>query len=210
LKQIPFDVAGAQALLDSAGWIQVAGQTTRSKDGIPLSFEILVPNTSKPRMTYGQLLVDQFRALGVTVTLRNLETRVLGPAVDSGTFDAYIGSLTVTPGLKGVSTSWGTAGVRGGGFNYGWYSNPRFDATLDSALAEFAPEKSADLWVRAYQIILDDAPAIWLYEERNIGVMHARIRPAGLRADAWYVNLADWSVDPDKRIPRDKEGGGVR
>ncbi|MBC8089921.1 MAG: peptide ABC transporter substrate-binding protein [Phycisphaerae bacterium] len=208
LKQVQFDVAHAKALLDSAGWTLAPGQTVRSKGGVPLSFDILVPNTSKPRMTYGTLLADQFRGIGVTATPRNAETRVLGPAVEGGKFDAYIGGLTVTPGLNAVAGSWGTAGVHG--LNYGWYSNPRFDATLDSALAEFTPAKSSALWVRAYQIILDDAPAIWLYEERNIGVMHRRIRPAVMRSDAWYANLAEWTVNPSERISRDNQRGRAR
>jgi peptide/nickel transport system substrate-binding protein len=113
-----------------------------------------------------------------------------------------LGSWVVTPGLKGLPQAWGSRGVHS--LNYGWYVNTTFDATVDSALAEFNPAKSSELWVRAFQIILDDAPAIWLYEDRNIGVMHKRIQPATMRADAWYSHLADWTIDPAQRIARDK------
>lgn len=204
LKQLPFDLAHAQALLDSAGWKRTGDQ--RSKNGVPLSFDIVLPNTSQPRITYAQLLVDQFRAVGATVNTRVLETSLMGPAVGAGKFDTYLGAWTVTPGLKGLPQSWGTPGVHGP--NYGWYSNPAFDATVDSALSTFQPAKSSDLWVRAFQIAINDAPAIWLYEDRNIGVMHKRIQPAKMRADAWFANLADWTVDPSQRIDRDK--GGIR
>jgi len=33
---------------------------------------------------------------------------------------------------------------------------------------------------------------------------------APMRADAWYANLADWSVNPAQRIARDKNSGAVR
>lgn len=196
LKQLPFDPAHARALLDSAGWTLPAGKDVRSKDGLPLAFDIMVPNTSQPRMTYATLLADQFRAVGATANVRILETKVLGPEVESGRFDTYVGALNLTPGLKGLSQTWGTAGVHG--INYGYYTNQRFDATVDSALAERNASKSSDLWVRAYQIILDDAPAIWMYEDRYLGVMRKRVQPQNMRADAWYANLADWTVDSSK------------
>ncbi len=213
LKELPFDVAHAKALLDSAGWIVPGGKADRgkaerSKDGVPLAFEIVLPNTSKPRLHYATLLADQFREVGATATVRGIETSLMGPAVGMGRFDTYLGALTVTPGLKGMTQSWGGRGVHG--LNYGWYANSRFDATVDSALAAFTPSKSSDLWVRAFQVILDDAPAIWLYEERNLGVLHKRIQVAPMRADAWYANLADWSVNPAQRIARDKNSGAVR
>jgi peptide/nickel transport system substrate-binding protein len=36
--------------------------------------------------------------------------------------------------------------------------------------------------------------------------MHRRIQHATIRADGWFMNLADWSVDPAQRIDRDRIG----
>jgi hypothetical protein len=35
---------------------------------------------------------------------------------------------------------------------------------------------------------------MWLYELRNAQGVSKRIRVSGIRADAWWTNLADWSV----------------
>lgn len=56
---------------------------------------------------------------------------------------------------------------------------------------------------RAYQIIVDDAAAIWLYEVRNHAAVHERFNIPSWRSDAWWLTLGDWTVDPDKRLPRD-------
>jgi len=42
---------------------------------------------------------------------------------------------------------------------------------------------------------VDDAPAVWLYELRNAQAVSRRIRLSGIRPDAWWANLADWSVN---------------
>ena len=65
---------------------------------------------------------------------------------------------------------------------------------LDSAVREMNPTTSAALYKRAYRILVEDAPAIWLYELRNAQGVSKRIRPTGMRPDAWWANLADWSV----------------
>ena len=71
------------------------------------------------------------------------------------------------------------------------------------------PAAVADSGRRAFQQAIDDVPSVWLYEERVPVVVHKRIRMAPLRADGWYANLADWSVDPAQRIDRDRVGLGA-
>jgi len=35
---------------------------------------------------------------------------------------------------------------------------------------------------------------MWLYELRNAQGVSKRIHPTGMRPDAWWANLADWTV----------------
>ena len=79
-----------------------------------------------------------------------------------------------------------------------------FDAQLDSALATGNPAKARPHWLRAYQTIVDDAPAVWLFEPRLVAGVHRRVRVAGLRADGWWTRLADWSIPARERIGRDR------
>ena len=56
------------------------------------------------------------------------------------------------------------------------------------------PARSAELYRRAYRILVNDAPAMWIYELRNVQGSSKRIEPVGIRPDAWWAKLADWSV----------------
>ena len=74
--------------------------------------------------------------------------------------------------------------------------SPRTVVVLDhvievTGLVQLAP--------RDRQTIVDDAPAIWFAEPFRIMAIHKRIRTTGMRADAWWANIADWAMMPGAR-----------
>ncbi|MHB1225263.1 MAG: hypothetical protein ACYC2G_14645 [Gemmatimonadaceae bacterium] len=81
------------------------------------------------------------------------------------------------------------------GANFGRYASRDFDLTVDGAIVTFDPALRARLFRRAYQIILDDAPAVWLYEPRNLAAVRSRLVPVDVRPDAWLAGLGDWRVE---------------
>ena len=204
-KQLPYDVATAKALLDSAGWRDSDGDGVRDRSGVPLAFNILIPSSSASRQRYAVLLQEQYRAIGVKATPQVLENNAWSEAVDSHAFDAYLGAWQPSPGLVGLMQTWASRGSS----NAGRYDSPVFDALLDSALTTFDPTTSRRYWARAFQQIVDDVPAVWLYEQRSPVAINRRFITTPLRADGWFVGLADWRVDPAQRIDRDRIGLGT-
>ncbi|MCU0647247.1 MAG: peptide ABC transporter substrate-binding protein [Gemmatimonadaceae bacterium] len=207
LRPLPFDVAHAKALLDSAGWVDGNGDGVREKNGVALAFEIMVPTSSETRRRFAILLQEQLQAVGAKVGVDALELNTVIARASSRDFDAYMGSWSPTPGLAGIPSVWGSRAARAEkGQNWQSYESAAFDAGVTRALESFDPATSRTAWVQAYQQILDDAPSVWLYEPRAIAGIHRRVRPTGLRADQWYAGLADWQIDPAERLPRDQIG----
>src|SRR5581483_4812716 len=97
-----------------------------------------------------------------------------------------------------------TAGIGPTGQNALRYSNHTVDALMDSAAATTDPARVKSLMLRAHQLIIDDVPALWLYDYANILAEPRRFDIPPMRADGWWTNIPDWSVPPDKRIDRDK------
>ncbi|MBL0169128.1 MAG: peptide ABC transporter substrate-binding protein [Gemmatimonadaceae bacterium] len=206
LRAIPYDMAAARGMLDSAGWMDTNGDGVREHEGQALAFELLVPSSSPTRMKLSELIQAALKEVGAKVTLQPLDgPTALGPRLEARDFDAWMGGWAPNPGLQGMRQTWAS---RGDG-NYQSYVSPAFDALMDSALTTFDASRSRGYWTRAFQQAIDDVPSVWLYEERTFVVLHRRIRIAPLRADAWYANLADWSVDPAQRIDRDRIGVGT-
>lgn len=201
--QLPFDSARASRLLDSLGWVRRGSDGMRAKNARELAFTLIIPTSSLTRIRMGPLLQEQLRRMGIRVQLEQLESSTEGDREARGTFDAALGSHTMPSSPDGMRETWGSHGIGKNGVNYGSYSNPRFDALLDSALRADSTE-AREKFTSALAVINDDAPAIWLYEPLKILGVHRRIRTAEMRPDAWWFDLAEWYIPPAERLLRDR------
>lgn len=209
LVQIPFDVEGAKRLLDSLGWRDANGDGIREKAGRLLEFGIMVPTSSAPRMQFAVLLQEQLRQVGVKANVEAMEFTTMRTRMGQRAFDSYLGLWGTDPTPSGIRQTWGTPGARASdGSNYGSYENPAMDALVDTALASFDPAASRAHFKRVYQMVIDDAPAIWLYEPRPYIIVHKRVRPEGMRADGWFYGIEKFWIPESERIPRDRIGLG--
>jgi peptide/nickel transport system substrate-binding protein len=204
LVQIPFDLPRAKQLLDSLGWRDANGDGVREHNGRPLEFTLSVPSSSKARVQMAVLIQEQLRQAGVKVDVDQLDFPVLVERERKRAFDAVMHGWSTQPSPGSVRGSWGTAGSRAAsGNNYGSYESPVFDAYVDSALASFDPAARKAYFSKAYETIIQDAPAIWLAEPTPTVGYNARLHLAPLRSDAWWAHIPDWWIPSDKRIPRD-------
>lgn len=205
LQQIPYSSDGARRLLDSLGW-RDPGDGVRRRNGRALEFTLSIPGSSRNRVNMAVIVQNQLRQAGAKANIERLEFASFVDRETRHAFDAVMGGWHVDPSPGGIRQTWGSAGSRAGGSNYGSYESHVFDAAADSALAVMDLGERRIRFKRAYQLILDDAPAIWLAEPRTTLGMHRRIRTPGLRPDAWWVNIADWWIPPSERIARDRVG----
>jgi peptide/nickel transport system substrate-binding protein len=201
----PHDIARAKSVLDSAGWRETP-TGVRQKADRRLEFGLLVPSSSRARMAYAVLLQEQLRAVGVKVNLETVDYPTYQARQEARDFDAAMMAWSTDPGASGTKQYWHSASASGGGNNYVGYMNPRFDTLLDSAIASFDPADSKRYARRAYEVLVADAPAIWLYDLVPLAGVHRRVRTPGLRADGYWAGLADWHIPASERIARDRVG----
>lgn len=206
LKELPYDVAAARALLDSAGWLLGPNDSVRTKNGVRMRIEVLVPAGSPNRDRMAVLLQDQLRSVGAELVIQRLEINNLVTRLESANFDAFMHGWNMSPGLVGLRQVWTTSSFGGSGSNYGGYRSATYDANIDSALSSFDPVVAKRTLVRALQTIIDDAPGIWLAEDGAIAGMHERIEPGVLSATGWWHGLPAWRIPADKRNDRDRIG----
>jgi ABC-type transport system substrate-binding protein len=82
------------------------------------------------------------------------------------------------------------------------YGNPVVDAAIDSALREPDAARSRAHYRKAYQGIIDDVAAVWLYENRSFMAVNRRVKPEIRVSDAWWRYLRLWSIPATDRLPR--------
>lgn len=201
VRQIGFDRAAAMRTLDSLGWRAGPGGV-RARNGRQLAFTLLVP-VIPTRVALSVLIQEQLRLAGVKVDIEKIDMSAMVDRVKLRTFDAVMGGFTSSPSPSGVTQTWTSAAAAKGGLNYGGYESKPFDAQVDSAGASGSIAIAKAHYKTANQIIVDDAPAIWLYEPPILAGANVRLQIGTVRADAWWMGIPGWTIAPGKELPRD-------
>ncbi len=190
---IPYDPQRSARALDSLGWKR-GPDGLRARGNTQLAFTLMVPISSPIRRKIAVLLQEQWRKAGANVRVEELELNTFGARMDERKFESLLNAWHIDPTPSSVREEWASSEIRKGRYNATSYRSAAFDAVIDSAVKEMNPSRSVDLYRRAYRILTDDAPAMWIYELRNVQGASKRIHPVGIRPDAWWAKLADWGV----------------
>ena len=186
-----YDVAKAKALLTEAGYKPNASGIME-KDGKPLAFTLLTYGTQGKT---GEILQQQFKDIGVQVTLQNVEYGVLFQTLAGGDFDMAIDVL-----------GWPNAGVLFVMFHsstIGLYNRSRV-TSLDPAIGAMVVattqegfEKTAGDLQRA---VVENAYTVPLYGAADTTVINNRVQgPLSVPVARWlYLYDAYLETGPQK------------
>jgi peptide/nickel transport system substrate-binding protein len=171
------DVAGAQKLLDAAGYTK-GSDGIYTKGGKKISVRFSTTAGNKLRETQGELFQAQMKQVGIDIKIANLDSQKLfGDALPNGNFDiadfAWVGGPFAVSGNRDIYRT-------GAGSNYGQYANSKVDQLFAQAMAEFDTNKAADLLNQIDQIVTDDMATIPLYN-----------KPTFLAFRNTFVNVSD-------------------
>lgn len=207
IAQIPFEPAAARRTLDSLGWRDANGDGIRERNGRELRIRIGAPTSSAIRIQLATLIQAMLKDVGVRADIEQLEMNQFLERTFGGDYDAAMMAVRHDPSPGGLRQSWSGAAAREpDGSNSSGYASATFDALVDSGLTSMDLAAGGRFFRRAYETIVQDAPAVWLYETKNFTAHHRRIRPVRMRADAWWANIAEWTIPAAERIPRDRVG----
>ncbi len=206
LRTPGYDLEGAKRLLDSLGWRDTNGDGIREKGGRQLRFSLAAPTSSQTRMRFSVVLQAMLREAGARVELDHMEIRAFQELLVRKRWDAAMQTWRTDPTPSSIIQTWGIGSVKDG-VNFGSYENPTFYAYIDSATTSMDSKRAQAYYRRAYETIIADAPAIWVFEPLNAAGHHSRIEVVEpMRPDAWWTRIHEWHIPRNQRIPRDNIG----
>jgi peptide/nickel transport system substrate-binding protein len=186
---IPYDPAGAQALLDSAGWRDRDGDGIRDREEQKFRFTAIFRTFSGENVpgneAAGVLVQAQLRKVGVQMDLQSLDPSVVGQRLKSGDFEA------IFTWLRFYETPWLRMFRIGEGPPLG-YRNPRVVELIDSASQTWVPKEEDRLYAELMAIFRRDVPITILYPFEGLCVAHRRLH--GLSTP--------WLADPVAHMDR--------
>jgi peptide/nickel transport system substrate-binding protein len=193
IAQIPFDLAGAKRMLDSLGWLDDDADGVRTKGGVPLALTIVAAHG--PSEHIAVLLQGEWNKLGVRTTVIAIAKEDMGLRVGKKhEFDVTVMKVSTSPSVAAILGSWGSRA----GLNVGRYRSAVFDALVDTARQSATEGLARRNMRRAYEQILRDAPAIFLWEAKGALAVSHRINVPAPIGNNWWIDLADWSISSPK------------
>ncbi|MGI9022227.1 MAG: ABC transporter substrate-binding protein [Acidimicrobiales bacterium] len=213
VQQYPFDVAGANALLDGAGYRMGAGGIRQGPDGKPLSYEFRYDNVEAVPMS--EIVIPALKRIGVELRSKPalIGPELFGPKLFGGFDMAVLPYPGPAPGgpnadpdvlrvmFKTLPKDQPSLTAAGG------YDNPVFNALADEQLVTFDPAKRQTIVNRMQKIIADDIPVLSLFYPEIDFVFRKK-----LNID-WYFTPGEYPTGEENKqavITGEKSGTKIR
>lgn len=191
------DVASANSDLDKLGWLK--GQDgTRTKDGKALTFTLVAGDDFENRSA-AQEISGEYAQIGVKINLQLSDITLLqSDYLRPRNYDMVLVGQD-TGSEADLYSFWHSSQVADPGLNLSGLGDRKMDKLLELARKTSNPKSKADKLIQAQETILDEAPAVYLYNpnfaiaiERNIkgfavGKMDDSIEHLNSIYD-WYIN----------------------
>lgn len=200
-----FDVDGARSKLDEAGWTLEEGADVRSKDGATLDINVVTLNT--PELTgTAQELANQWAQIGVRVSISSVDNLTFqNETLKNRSYDVLIsGELySIDPDPYAF---WHSSQTQFPGLNLSGFSNRKADELIEQARGTSNLEDRADAYVQLQELILEEVPAIFLYQPAYTFATSSKIKGMSvghiiIPADR-FGDVNEWYIRTRKGVKR--------
>jgi peptide/nickel transport system substrate-binding protein len=204
--QASYDAKKASDTLDAAGWVK-GSDGIRSKNGVRASLSYTTTTGDANRERVQQVLVDEWKAIGVEVKIQNLPSSVLlsgsCTAKDPrklGTFDLV--QYASSPGIDPHTTVFSRyhsknipTGTNCAGQNYTRVKNADMDKAIEDAGSTLDVAQRKASYAKALKILNDQNVIIWLYDRADIDARQNALE--GWEPNTWQRftwNIESWFI----------------
>lgn len=206
VRPIPFDPAGARALLEQAGWRDADGDGILDKGGRPLRIEIEFVSSDQTRQDVLVAIQSMLRKVGVDIVPRAFESSTWVQHLRDGSFAGSFWGWGWGPGVVGPNAEmiFHSRSIPPKGPNFAGQRNPRVDQLIDSVLVITDTARARVVWRELEQALIDDAVYAPIYMDPELFAVNARFRNVKFRGIEWVEDVPYWYVDPAQRLARDR------
>ena len=207
VRPIPYDPAGAQRLLEQAGWRDANGDGVREKGGQPLRLEVEYSSADPVRADMLVAIQAEARKVGIDLAPRAYERTTWVSRLRAREFMGSFWGWGWGPGVVGPNARmlFHSESVPPGGPNFGGYRNPQVDALIDSVIVETDTTRARAMWRRIEQTLIDDAVYAPIFLDPEFYGVNNRFRGVKFRGPEWWEDVIYWWVPENLRTGRDRQ-----
>lgn len=171
---LPYDPAGAEALLARRGWRR-GPDGILAKDGTRLAFTLITNNGNPQRKAIAAIAQDAWRKIGIDCQVQLFEWAVfLKDFINTGKFDAVVlgWSTGIDPDQYQI---WHSSQIGGQRLNFTAYASPEVDRLTEEIRREYDRERQVALAHELHRVIARDQPYTFLFASRGTTVVDRKI-----------------------------------
>ena len=179
--QVGFDPERAERLLDAAGWVRPADGEIREKDGEPLELSwISWTPRDEDKQALSDLLVDSWRAVGISVTNEVIEPGEYNERYGSGAYDLTDWAFaSLDPDI--LRNHLATDGFQ----NASRMSDPDIDELLSQGVSTLEADDRTSIYDRLVEWNAEHVAILPVYNPAVISATGDRIRGVVFDANGW-------------------------
>ncbi|MBD5653893.1 MAG: peptide ABC transporter substrate-binding protein [Candidatus Eremiobacteraeota bacterium] len=172
IAMTPFDIAGADKVLDRAGWVR-GSDGIRAKNGVRLNFDFATATGTPDSDSEIELIRNNWKQLGVDLQVKHYPASLLfataseGGIIFGGKFDMVVFGYGGNP-HQDPANVFGCNRVPPNGQNDSRYCDPVVNAEIERGSVEYDDSKRVAGLKSIQRRIYDDAPVIILDTRREI------------------------------------------
>jgi peptide/nickel transport system substrate-binding protein len=206
VRPLPYDQAGARALLEQAGWRDSNGDGILDKGGRPLRIEVEFISSDQTRQDVLVAIQSMLRRIGVDIVPRAFESSTWVQHLRDGSFAGSFWGWGWGPGVVGPNAEmiFHSRSIPPNGPNFAAARNPRVDQLIDSVLVITDTARARGVWRELEQALIDDAVYAPIFMDPELFAVNARFRNVKFRGLEWVEDVPYWYVEPGRRLPRDR------
>jgi peptide/nickel transport system substrate-binding protein len=200
-----FDPEAARRELEAAGWRDPDGDGIRGRDGVRLTFQLIVPHDEMLREQMARDVARDLRVVGIGIEVRALSLPEFAARLASADFDAFMGQWAPDLGLDLVPVWHSTSThLR----NFVAYSDSVTDQLLMRMQHELGAGERARVLAAFQRRVYDAQPYLFLVQSPRLVVLAPRLRGVEPNALSTFWNLPAWWIPSrEQRLPRARAAG---
>jgi len=166
IKDVPFDIAAANSVLDEAGYV-LGSDGVRTKGDLRLEFRLQFPADSATYPRVADMLSDWFSQAGMKATPEAVDSdSLIAATTPAGDYDLVIWGWGPDPDPDFILSVMTTDQFVDGGWSDSGYHNPEYDQLyLDQQQAVDKAERQEIVW-KMQEMVFNDRPYIVLHYEK--------------------------------------------
>jgi peptide/nickel transport system substrate-binding protein len=160
---IPFDIEGANQLLDEAGYRDTDGDGVREmpNGGDPLVLRYYTQTNDQNTIKTAPFVRSWLEDIGIRAEVTAMSSGRLGDEINAGTYDLFHWGWLPDPDPDSILQNW-TCGDRPPnaqtyGDNDAFYCNPEYDRMYEESRTTLDPQRRLELLRELQQVFYDDA-----------------------------------------------------